>query len=89
MIFFIIFWIEYIRLLIHFQMMPNLTVDHKGNVKVQKTTLARTMDDAEETYKLLQLPKEESKMSLLGNLFLSEGRYECFFFKQNDSIASV
>ena len=67
-------------------MMPNLTVDHKGNVKVQKTTLARTMDDAEETYKLLQLPKEESKMSLLGNLFLSEG--QCFFFKQNDSIAS-
>ena len=55
-------------------MMPNLTVDHEGKVKVQKTTLARTMDDADETYKLLQLPKEESKMSLLGNLFLSEGK---------------
>ena len=54
-------------------MMPNLTIDHEGKVKVQKTTMARTMDDADETYKLLQLPKEESKMSLLGNLFLSEG----------------
>jgi len=56
------------------EMMPNLTVDHEGKVKVQKTTMARTMDDADETYKLLQLPKEESKMSLLGNLFLSEGK---------------
>jgi hypothetical protein len=32
------------------------------------------MDDAEESYKLIQLPKTESKMSLLGNLFLSEGK---------------
>ena len=54
-------------------MMPNLTVDHEGKVKTQKTTMARTMDDKDETYKLLHLPKEESKMSLLGNLFLSEG----------------
>ena len=56
-----------------FQMMPNLTIDSKSDVKVQKTTIARTMDDAEESYKLIQLPKTESKMSLLGNLFLSEG----------------
>ena len=66
-----------------FQMMPNLTIDSKSDVKVQKTTIARTMDDAEESYKLIQLPKSESKMSLLGNLFLSEGmlNYQKYPFK--------
>ena len=66
-----------------FQMMPNLTIDSKSDVKVQKTTIARTMDDAEESYKLIQLPKAESKMSLLGNLFLSEGmlNYQIYLIK--------
>ena len=54
-------------------MMSNITIDHTGKVKKQKTTISRTMDDATETYRLLQLPKEESKNSLLGNFFLSQG----------------
>ena len=64
-------------------MMPNLTVDSKSDVKVQKTTIARTMDDAEESYKLIHLPNAESKMSLLGNLFLSEGmlNYSKYFLR--------
>ena len=57
-------------------MMSNITIDHKGNVKEQKTTIARTMDDETQTYKLLQLPKEESKNSLLGNFFLSQGTHD-------------
>ena len=53
--------------------MSNVTIDHMGNVKEQKTTIARTMDDENQTYKLLHLPKEESKNSLLGNFFLCQG----------------
>ena len=55
-------------------MMSNITIDHTGTVKEQKTTIARTMDDETQTYRLLQLPKEESKNSLLGNFFLSQGK---------------
>ena len=54
-------------------MMPNLIVDGKKNVSVQKTTISHTIGDKDEAYKLIELPKEESKMSLLGNLYLSEG----------------
>ena len=56
------------------EMMPNLTIDYSCNVAVQKTTICRTMDENAEPYKLVALPKEESKMAILGELFLSKGK---------------
>ena len=52
-------------------MMPNLLIKSDGSV-VQKTHIART-HDKDQSYQLLTLPPEETKMSLLGNLFLSKG----------------
>ena len=54
------------------EMMPNLLVKADGSV-VQKTHIART-HDKDESYELLALPESETKMSLLGNLFLSNGQ---------------
>lgn len=40
---------------------------------VQKTYISRT-HDKDESYELLALPEDETKLSLLGNLFLSNGK---------------
>lgn len=53
------------------EMMPNLTINN-GKVMCQKTHIART-HDKDETFELIALPESETKMSLLGNLFLSNG----------------
>jgi len=53
------------------EMMPNLVVKSDGSV-VQKTHIART-HDKDQSYELVALPESETKMSLLGNLFLSNG----------------
>ena len=52
--------------------MPNLVVKSDGSV-VQKTHIART-HDKDQSYELVALPESETKMSLLGNLFLSNGK---------------
>ena len=54
------------------QMMINVAFGKGGEVQNQKTTIARTFD-ADNSQTLIHLPKEETKISLLGNLFLSEG----------------
>ena len=53
-------------------MMINVAFSKGGEVQNQKTTIARTFD-ADNSQTLIHLPKEETKISLLGNLFLSEG----------------
>lgn len=58
------------------EMMPNLTVKN-GQVTCQKTHIART-HDKDGSYELLALPESETKMSLLGNLFLSNGTISAF-----------
>ena len=52
-------------------MMPNLLVKKDGTI-IQKTHIART-HDKDQSYELIALPETETKMSLLGNLFLSNG----------------
>ena len=52
--------------------MPNILFKSSGGV-VQKTCLSRTFDE-DGSYKQVDLPPEETKMSILGNLFLSEGK---------------
>ena len=54
-------------------MMPNLLLKGDGSI-VQKTHIARTHDE-DDRYELLALPETETKLSLLGNLFLSNGMY--------------
>ena len=54
-------------------MMPNLFVKKDGGV-VQKSYISRTFDE-DGTYKQMALPETETKMSLLGNLFVSEGKH--------------
>ena len=54
-------------------MMPNLLLKGDGSI-VQKTHIARTHDE-DNRYELLALPETETKLSLLGNLFLSNGMY--------------
>ena len=44
----------------------------KDGSLVQKTHIARTHDE-DGRYELIALPESETKMSLLGNLFLSNG----------------
>ena len=57
-------------------MIPNLLVKSDGSV-VQKTHIARTHDE-DNRYELIALPETETKLSLLGNLFLCNGKiYEC------------
>jgi len=53
------------------EMMPNLLVREDKSV-VQKTRITRTNDD-DGSYETLELPEEESRNALLGNIFLSEG----------------
>jgi len=53
------------------EMMPNLLVKKDGTI-IQKTHIART-HDKDQSYELIALPETETKMSLLGNLFLSNG----------------
>jgi len=55
------------------EMMINVAFGKGGEVQNQKTTIARTFD-ADNSQTLIHLPKEETKISLLGNLFLSEGK---------------
>lgn len=52
------------------EMMPNLLIKSDGSL-TQKTHIARTHDD--QTYELIALPEQETKMSLLGNLYLCNG----------------
>ena len=54
------------------QMIPNLLVKSDGSV-VQKTHIARTHDE-DNRYELIALPETETKLSLLGNLFLCNGK---------------
>ena len=60
------------HLFVDAQMMINVAFSKGGEVQNQKTTIARTFD-ADNSQTLIHLPKEETKISLLGNLFLSEG----------------
>ena len=53
-------------------MMPNLFLKKNGEI-VQKTHISRTHDD-DGRYELIELPETETKMSLLGNVYLSNGR---------------
>ena len=55
-----------------FQGMYNLLLKGDGSI-VQKTHIARTHDE-DDRYELLALPETETKLSLLGNLFLSNGK---------------
>ena len=52
--------------------MPNLFLKKNGEI-VQKTHISRTHDD-DGRYELIELPETETKMSLLGNVYLSNGR---------------
>lgn len=54
------------------EMMPNLFVNKDGSV-VQETHIARTFDE-DGSYGLEKLPSTETRNSLLGNLYLSEGK---------------
>ena len=54
------------------EMIPNLLVKPDGSV-VQKTHISRTFDE-DGSYKQIALPADETKMSLLGNIFMSEGQ---------------
>lgn len=54
-------------------MMPNLAVDDQGRVVCQKSRVSRTFDE-DGSSMLIDLPAEETKMSLLGNLHLSKGQ---------------
>ena len=58
-------------------MMPNLLVKKDGTI-IQKTHIART-HDKDQSYELIALPETETKMSLLGNLFLSNGNSSKYF----------
>ena len=51
--------------------MYNLLLKGDGSI-IQKTHIARTHDE-DDRYELLALPETETKLSLLGNLFLSNG----------------
>merc|ERR1712168_1700356 len=53
--------------------MINVNFGKGGEVEAQKTTIARTFD-SDGSHGLISLPMEETKISLLGNLFLSEGK---------------
>ena len=61
-----------IKLFLLPQMIPNLLVKSDGSV-VQKTHIARTHDE-DNRYELIALPETETKLSLLGNLFLCNGK---------------
>merc|ERR1719431_3025 len=54
------------------EMMPNLLVKEDGEV-VQETRISRTFDE-DGSYSTMKLPATETRNSLLGNLFISEGK---------------
>jgi hypothetical protein len=54
--------------------MTNLKVGLGGKVLNQKSHLSRTIDE-DGSSQLIALPETETKISLLGNLFLSEGGF--------------
>ena len=54
------------------EMIANLTVTPERSVGTQKTRVARTYDE-DGSHKVFELPREESKNSLLGNFMISEG----------------
>lgn len=53
-------------------MMPNVLVSPNGKVVTQRSRISRTFDE-DGSYKQLDLPTSETKMSVLGNVYLSEG----------------
>lgn len=55
------------------EMMPNLLVGKEKSVLLQKTHISRTFDE-DNSFKTQKLPPEETRNSLLGNLFISEGK---------------
>ena len=52
--------------------MANFKVGGEGQVLTQKSHLSRTIDE-DGSAQLIALPESETKISLLGNLFMSEG----------------
>ena len=52
--------------------MANFKVGSEGQVLAQKSHLSRTIDE-DGSAQLIALPELETKISLLGNLFMSEG----------------
>ena len=55
------------------EMMPNLFVEEDKSISVQKTKISRTFDH-DNSYATEKIPAEETRNSLLGNLFISEGK---------------
>jgi len=55
------------------EMMPNLFVEEDRSVLVQNTHISRTFDH-DDSYATQKLPPTETRNSLLGNLFISEGK---------------
>lgn len=53
------------------EMMPNLLVQEDGRV-VQETRIARTHDE-DDSYSTVKLPESETRNSVLGNMYISEG----------------
>ena len=54
------------------QLMANFKVGGEGQVLAQKSHLSLTIDE-DGSAQLIALPELETKISLLGNLFMSEG----------------
>ena len=52
--------------------MVNLNVGSDGQVVDQRSQISRTIDE-DNSSQLIALPETETKMSLLANLFMSEG----------------
>jgi len=55
------------------EMMPNLCIKEDGSI-IQKTKISRTFDEDLSLYKTMDLPESETRNTLLGNLFISEGK---------------
>jgi len=53
------------------EMMPNLFVKADGSI-LQETHISRTHDE-DDSFSTIKLPKEETRNSVLGNLFISSG----------------
>ena len=53
--------------------MANLNVGSDGQVNDQRSQISRTFD-SDNSSQLISLPDTETKMSLLANLFMSEGK---------------
>ena len=55
------------------EMMPNLFVEEDKSISVQKTKISRTYDH-DDSYTTEKLPTDETRNSLLGSLFVSQGK---------------